>query len=190
LWSKERADVSDGFPEVVDCSGSGFPQEGLALREGHFDGVEVGTVGRQKQQPCAPVPDERLGPLAFVAGEIVQDDDVAGLEGRGKLGLDVSLEDGPVHRRVNDPGRDKAVALEARDQGLGGPVAERRFGMQALAFRAASAGSCHLGVGAGFVEKDQPRALSAHQGLAAFFPLRPRLDQVRPVLLACPKSFF
>ena len=40
-----------------------------------------------------------------MGGQIVQDDDIAGLEGRGQLGFDVSLEDAPIYRRVDDERR-------------------------------------------------------------------------------------
>jgi hypothetical protein len=43
-----------------------------------------------------------------MGGEIVEDDDVSRLEGRGQLGLDISFEDFAVHRRINDEGRREA----------------------------------------------------------------------------------
>lgn len=46
-----------------------------------------------------------------MVGEVVEDDDVAWLEG-GRAGFRRGLEDHPVHWDINDPGRDKAVALE------------------------------------------------------------------------------
>jgi hypothetical protein len=76
----------------------------LSLEKTHFNGIEFGAVGRQKEKPCAPVPDEGFGPLAHVAREVIQDDDVAGLEGGCELGLHIGFENEPVHRRVNDPG--------------------------------------------------------------------------------------
>lgn len=63
-------------------------------------------------------PDRFFGPLTFMAGEVVEDDDVAWLEGGRELGFDADLEDHPVHRGINDPGGDEAVALEARHEGL------------------------------------------------------------------------
>ena len=50
--------------------------------------------------------------------QIVQDDDVARLEGRSQLSLDVSFENEPVHRRVNDKGGDQGVTSQAGDEGL------------------------------------------------------------------------
>ena len=50
--------VGDGLPEVGDCTGGRGAQEGLEVGEGHFDGVEVGAVGRQVR---------RLAPAASIA---------------------------------------------------------------------------------------------------------------------------
>ena len=54
----------------------------LELGEGHFDGIEVGAVGRQKHEPGASLADGLFGGRAFVGGQVVQDDDVAFFEGR------------------------------------------------------------------------------------------------------------
>lgn len=117
-----------------------------------------------------------------MGGQIVEDDDITRLEDGGELGFNIGVEDQAVHRRIDDPWSDKAIALEASNQGLGAPVAKGGLGKQPLTFGAASRGFGHLGVGAGFVEKDQPPTMFTHLGLAALFPFCPRLDQVRPVL--------
>jgi len=49
----------------------------LEFGECHFDRVEVGTVGGQEQEPCAFVSEALSGAFAFVAGEIVEDHDIA-----------------------------------------------------------------------------------------------------------------
>lgn len=91
---------------------------GLEFCEGHFNGIEVGAIGRQEQEPCALRPDRFFGPLTFMAGEVVEDNDVAWLEDRHELGFDIGLEDYPVHWGIDDPGGDEAVAFEARHEGL------------------------------------------------------------------------
>jgi len=49
----------------------------LEFGEGLYDGIEVGTVGRQEEELGAYVVDGFAGGLAFAAAEIVHDDDVA-----------------------------------------------------------------------------------------------------------------
>ena len=41
-------------PEGVDGSDRPLAQMRLELGECHFDWIEVGAVGRQEQEPCAP----------------------------------------------------------------------------------------------------------------------------------------
>ena len=125
-----------------------------------------------------------------MAGEVVEDDDIARFEDGGELCLHIGVEYGPVHRRIDDPRCDKAVAFEARHKGLRAPVAERRLAVQPFSFQGTPAKAGHFCVGSPLIDKDQPPALLAHDGLAAFFPVGARLGQFRPVLFACPQSFF
>ena len=53
LFGVEGADVADGPPEGVDCPGADAPEMSLELGEGHLDRIEVGTVGRQEEEPRA-----------------------------------------------------------------------------------------------------------------------------------------
>ncbi len=117
-----------------------------------------------------------------MGSQIVQDHDITLLEDGGQLSFNIGIEDHAVHRRIDDPWSDKAMALQACDQGLGAPVAKGSLREQPLTFQAASTGPGHLGVGAGFVEKDQPSPMFAHLGLAALSPFCPRLNEIRPVL--------
>jgi hypothetical protein len=59
------------------------------------------------------------------AGQVVQDDDIARLKGRRQLGFDVSLEDAPIHRRVDDEWRAERAAAQGGDESLRLPMSER-----------------------------------------------------------------
>lgn len=107
---------------------------GLAFCGGRFNGIEVRALGRQEQEPCVLRPDRFFGPLTFMAGEVVEDDDVAWLEGGRELGFDAALEDHPIHRDINDPGAIRPSALEARHEGLRAPMAEGSLAVQPSAF--------------------------------------------------------
>ncbi len=56
-------------------------QVGLEFGEGHFDRIEIGTVGRQEEEPGATLPEDGLGLGALVAGQVVEDDHVALAQG-------------------------------------------------------------------------------------------------------------
>ena len=77
LWDEEIADLPDGLPEFVDGAHGHGAEMGLEFGEGHFDGIEVGAVGRQEQEPGASLANGLFGGRAFVGGQIVQNDDVA-----------------------------------------------------------------------------------------------------------------
>src|SRR5207247_4196051 len=79
---------------------------------------------------------------------------------------------------------------DTRIQCLCSPPAEGGFGSQSLSFPEPPAQPCHFGVGAGLIKEDQATLMFAHEGLTALDPLKPRRDDIRPVLLRCQKAFF
>ena len=133
VFGEEVADGADSFPEVVVGAGGGLAQKGFQLGEGHFDGVEVGTIGRQGQEPAADILQDLRRLWAFVDREVVKNDHVARLQGGGELGLDVEVEQVAVDRAVDHPGRVQPVMAQGGDEGLGLPGAERGMVDQALA---------------------------------------------------------
>ena len=92
---------------------------------------EVRAVRRQEEEPGATLLEDRLGLCALVAGEVVEDHHVALLQRRGELGLDIGVEDLAVHGLVDHPRRGQAIATQSGDEGLRGPVSERRISLQA-----------------------------------------------------------
>jgi len=162
----------------------------LEFCEGHLDRVEIGALGRRKENPCAAVENGFLDERAFVGGQIVRDDDVAFFEGRDELGLDMGFEESSVHRRVDDEGRGEGVATQSGDEGLGLPMPERSLGAQALALPAASARARHFRCGSGLVEEDQSVRLEPHLRLPLSSPLFSRLANVGAIAFAGQKRFF
>jgi hypothetical protein len=59
--------------------------------------------------------------------QIVHDDDIAFFEGRRELFLDVSLEDAPLHRGIDDEGGGEPVAAQAGDKSLAYPMPKGAF---------------------------------------------------------------
>jgi hypothetical protein len=125
-----------------------------------------------------------------VGRQIVQDDDIAWLEGGSELGFDVSFEDEPVHRRVDDEGRCERATAQAGDEGLCLPMSEGGLGDKPSALEAAAAQTRHFGRGSGLVQEDQPLRFKPHLRLAHARPFLARLFDVETILLAGPQSFF
>ena len=104
---------------------------------------------------------------------------------------DVGLEDRPVHRRVDDPGRWSAAAAQSGDESLGLPMAKGGLGAKALALVAARPrAQGHLGGRSRFVGEDQPLELDPHLGLSFSLPHLARLAHVGPIAFAGLKAFF
>ncbi len=66
-------------PAVFNSSLLGLAHPVLDLCEDLSDGVEIGRVSGQDPELCAGYPDSLTDGLGFVAAEIVEDDDIAGL---------------------------------------------------------------------------------------------------------------
>lgn len=102
--------MAECTPELVDCSRADASQMGFELGKGHFDRIEVWRVGRQEQEPCAAFLEHGGSFWAFMAGEIVEDHDIAALERGRELCFDPCLEEVAVHGLINDPWRGQAIA--------------------------------------------------------------------------------
>jgi hypothetical protein len=122
--------------------------------------------------------------------EIVQDHYVALLQCRSELGLDIGVEAFAVQGVVDDPRCGQAIAPQSGDEGLGGPVSERRIGFQADAPAGPPPQTGHLGRRAGFVEEDQPVDPLAQARLTMRLPLVTRLAHVLALNLRSQQCFF
>jgi hypothetical protein len=187
VWREIVEEGADAVPEAFSGSLTGFAQEVLELCEHHFDRVQVGAVGRQEEQRCSACFNERGGLGALVAGKIVEDDDVAGLELGHKILPDILGEDCPVHGLINDERGNDPVAGEPGEECGYFPVASRGIAANALSAWTASVASDHVRGDAGFVEEDQ--SLRA-EGRLHRQPCLASFGHVRPKLLGGVNAFF
>src|SRR5712675_1194700 len=79
-----------------------------------------------------------------MSGEIIEDDNVAALQGWSKLGFDIGVEHGPVDWSVNDPRSCEPPTAQARNKGLRSPFAEGRRGFEPLPARTAATKARHF----------------------------------------------
>ena len=155
-----------------------------------FSDARVGRVGRQKQKPGTDVFQDRGGFRAFVGGEVVQYHHVALLQGRGQLGLDIEVEEFPVHCPTDHPGRVQPIMAQGGDEGLGLPVAKGRVIDQTRPAGCPSGRLDHVGLERCLVDKCQPCQHVAHEGLTLANPDLAGQCDVRPLLLDRPQVFF
>lgn len=163
---------------------------GFEFGEGHFDGIQIGAVRRQEQEPRTPFLEDGLGLFAFMAGEIVEDHHVAALKRWSQLGFDIFLEDFSVHRPVDHPRCGQAVMAECGYEGLRSPVAEGCLHLEALAPTRTPPQARHLGRGASFVDKDQPFRALLHPWLAVCRPYTPCPHDISAIGFGRQQRFF
>ena len=89
----------------LDGSSHGFSHGVFDLREELFDRVEIRTVGRQEEEPCACGPNHLPDGLALMRAQVVEHDDIARLKGREKLLFDIGPEGVAVDGAVDHPWR-------------------------------------------------------------------------------------
>jgi hypothetical protein len=89
-------------------------------------GITKASSGRlsPKNEPGTDVFQDSGGLRAAVRGEVVQDDNVALVLGRGQLRFNIKVEEFPIYRPADHPRRVQPVMAQGGDEGLSVPVAE------------------------------------------------------------------
>jgi len=152
-----------------------------------FNGVEVWTVRRQEEKPCAGGPDCRPDRIALVAPEIVHDYDVTWPECRQQELFDVTQEARPVDGAIEDTRCRDAVMAKGGEEGQGFPVSVGYKCPEALAFFAPAAQRSHVGFGPCLVDEDQAAGINP---VLVPAPPIPAPRHVRPCLLSPMNRFF
>ena len=180
-------DVGDRLMQVVDGSGLCLPQPVLELCECLFDGIEIGAVGRQEEAMSAGGSNGLSYSLAFVAAEIVEDDDVSGFERRHEELLDIGEEPLAVDRSVEDARRVDAFDPERSEEGQRPPVTVRGLADQTLATPRPAPQRRHVGLDPGLVDEHQTMRVD---GSLARPPSATATGDIGPVLLTGVCGFF
>ena len=125
------------------------------LGEGLFDWVQVRRVLGQEPQAGTGVFDHVAHGRGFVAAEIVENNDIAGVQGRDQNLLDVGAKGFAVDRAIEHAWRSEPVAAQGSQKGLGAPASVRRKSGQPFAFFTPSAQRRHVGSDPGFIDKHE-----------------------------------
>jgi len=157
--------------DMVEGTWSCGPQERFEFGEGHLDGIEIWTVGRQKADLRAHGFDRGAHLGLLVDGEIVEHDDVARSERRDQHLLDVGEEAGVVDRPIEDGRRRDAVRPQGGDDRVRLPMAARRVIAQPHAAEAAPVSAQQIGRGTTLIEKDVLPGIMQRQPVAPAPPL-------------------
>jgi hypothetical protein len=122
-----------------------------------------------------------------VGAEVVEDHNVARLEGRDEELFDIGAEAFAVDGAVEQAGRFDPVAAQGGEEGCALPVAMRNLVDEALSLRRPAAQAGHVGLRPGLVDEDQsPGIDKALIGPPSFAVAA----DVRAILLAREKRLF
>jgi hypothetical protein len=154
-------DLSAGLGDGFVASGSRLSQQGFELGEDLLDRIEVGRVFRQEHEACANVPDCPSHGLPLVGAEIVEDHNVARLEGRDEELFDIGVEAFAIDRSVEQAGRINAVIAQGGKKRRGLPAAMRNLVDEPLALRRPAAQAGRVGLRPGLVDEHQALGIDA-----------------------------
>src|SRR6266536_1105047 len=127
----------EGLEQLADCRAEGFngargafSQQVFELGKDLFDGVQVRRVFWQEEQLITGRANELAHGFAFVAAEIVDDDDVTGLQGGDEDLLDLGPEAVPVDGTVEHPWSLDPVVAQGGQESRGHRPAVRGLGVE------------------------------------------------------------
>lgn len=185
---REEADRhGDEIAYVVKGSGTCGSDEGLQLREGQFDRIEIRAVGRQEAELRADGCDRRAHRRLFVDGEIVEHDHIAGAERGHQDLLDVGEKRGIVDRSVEDGRGGEAVEAQRRNDGVRLPMTAGRVVAKASAAQTAAVSTQQIRRDPAFIQKQILRHVAER---LPRLPLPPGRGDIRPTLLVGVYRFF
>lgn len=125
--------------------------------------------------------------LPLVAAEIVQHDDIAGLQSRHQRLLDPGTEPLSIDRPVEQEGRLDAINAQCGEEGIGPPAPVRGLADQPCATLAPAPQWRHVGLGPGFVDEDQAGRVDA---LLMALPTGAAVRDLRSILFGRECAFF
>lgn len=118
-----------------------------------------------EQEPSAFGFEDFGGAGAFVAREVVQNDDVTGREFRRELRLDAGIKGQAMQRSVQNLRRDQTVATQSGNESLAPPVAEGCGRGQTFATPGPATQAGHLRGGRRFIKEHEAMRIIPHPGL-------------------------
>lgn len=151
----------------------GFAKTGFEFVPAGFDGIEVGTVGREEFQMTSDVLDEFFGAFGLMKAGVVEDNGLSGRQARRKKMFDPCVENIGVGCAFQVHGRLKLLLMVSRDDA--DALRMDGFGCRFDFFSThrACVGATTLQFNAAFVDVNQARLIKfcdvATKGFSLFF---------------------
>jgi hypothetical protein len=184
---EQRERVGHERDDPIECSRPRRPEERLQFGERLFDGIEVGTVGRQEPDKRADGFDRRADLWLFMHHQVIEDDDVAGAECRRQDLFDVGEEAHVVDRVIKDGRGAESLDRQRGDHRRRLPMTTGGVVVQTSASRTAPIAPQQIRGNAALVQKDVlVGVVQRERGL----PVPALRSDVRPSLFVGVNGFF
>jgi hypothetical protein len=146
---------SNGIYQCLAASRGCPAQAGFDLGERLFNGREVWRVRWEKEQGAPARLHQVTNRLALMRRQVIQDDDLARLEGRCQHLTDVCLKDEGIHAAFNRPRRLDPFQGEGGKQGGGSAAVARYLAGSALPLGCPGVERSEGHMGTALIHKDQ-----------------------------------
>ncbi len=153
--------------EVADLIEGAWPrraEERFELGEGELNGVEIGTVGREKPQEGAGLLDGGSHLRLLMHGKVIEDDDISPAQRRDQDLFDVTAEHVAVEGPVEDGRRAQFGRTQGRDYRAGLPMTARRVIRNPRAAETPGVAAQQIRRDAGLVDEDVVRPVAKRLG--------------------------
>src|SRR5574341_390933 len=101
-WGEAVEESTDPIPKSCHGSLAGGSEKRLEFGEDLLDRIEIGAVGREKQEPSSARGDRLRDAGHFVASQVVHDHEIPGPQRGSQVLFHVGTEDLPIDRSVHD----------------------------------------------------------------------------------------
>jgi hypothetical protein len=150
---KQRECGRDERGDVIEGARSCSAEKRFQFRKRLFNGIEIGTVRRQKPERRADGLNGRADLRLPMDREVIEDDDIAGAQGGHEDLLDIGEKAAVVDGAIKHRRRRQALRPQRRDDRVGLPVAIGSVIVQSAAAQTAAIPAEQIRGDAAFVDE-------------------------------------
>ena len=185
--SEEPQRGRDQRAHVVEAAWTRGPQKGFQFGERLFDGIAVGTVGREEAERGAGGFNGGANRGLLMDRQVVEHDHVAGPQRRDEDLVDIRAKRVGIDRAVKDARGGEPLQAQRCDHGVRLPLAAGRVIVEARPAGTAAISPQQVGGDAALIEKDVLPDVAQRLPVA---PVAPGRGDVRPTLFVGVDRFF
>ena len=162
------------YPFIQSFFGSSFKfsEKTLNLRPAIFNGIQLGTIRRQEQNPGSGIPDQIERFLVFMGRSVIENDDHASTQILNEKMFYIIGEHRAVESSLETEAVQDAFETQSSDQAYSFSFARRALGVGSFSFGRASVKRGHIQNATGFVDENAVFRGERYQLLTIVDPFR------------------